>query len=331
MSKLEAVAVGCNYAGTPTALQGCINDAKNMGKFWNDLGIPCDVITDDVNPDKTTANGIIQLLDDCARRSFVHNLEFMAISFSCHGGRFKDRTGDEKDGKDEAIIGSDLRPVTDDFIQVVMGHFNPKTKVLLIFDCCHSATMGDFLWSWTKPFKRPAVENIKCQLKGKIISISGCLDRGTSADAYDIKGDQKYSGALTTFLLDLIPQHKNNIFELVEALKDALTKNGFKQHPKICSTYNLALEPAYLPARLTAEKKKRAPKKKEPSEKNEPKKRKAAPKKESSEKITKKARKAPPKKAADEYDEENGLDLEEGEVVADEEEGAVELGDQDDE
>jgi hypothetical protein len=323
---MEAVAVGCNYAGTPNALQGCINDAKNMGKFWKDMGVPCDVITDDVNPDKTSANGIIQLLDDCARRSFVHNLEFMAISFSTHGGQVKCTAGDEKDGKDEAIIGSDLRPVTDDFIQVVMGHFNPKTKVLLIFDCCHSATMGDFLLSWTKPYKKPVVENIKCQIKGKIISISGCLDKGTSADAYNIHGDKKYSGALTTFLLDLIPQHKNNIFELVEALQAALTKNGYKQHPRICSTYNLAMEPAYLPARLTTEKKKRAPKKPASPKEGEPKKRKAAPKKEG-QKIAKKAKKAPPQKAVDEDEEEN----EEGEVVADEEEGAVELDDQDDE
>jgi hypothetical protein len=326
MSKIEAVAVGINYAGTPNALSGCINDAINVGKFWTDLGVPCDVVTDDVNPDKTTANGIIQLLDDCARRSFVHNLEYMCLSFSCHGTQVKDKNKDEKDGKDEALVGSDMRPVTDDFIQVVMGHFNPKTKVLMIFDCCHSATIGDFLLSWTKPYKKPVVENILCNIKSKIISISGCLDAGTSADAYNIHGDKKYSGALTTFLLDLIPKHKNNIFELVDALHDALKKGGFKQHPKICSTYNLALEPAYLPAKLTAEKKKRAPKKASAEKKgssSEPKKRKAAPKKEG-QKIAKKAKRAPPKKAVDEDDDEV---VEEGETVEVEEEGQLDLED----
>lgn len=345
-SKYEAVAVGINYAGTSNALSGCINDAMNWGKFWTKMGVPCDVITDDVNPDKTTVQGLIQILDDGARRSYIHNLEFMWFSFSCHGMQVRDRNGDEKDHKDEAMVGSDMLPVTDDIIQVAMSHFNPKTLVVFHFDCCHSKTLGDFLFSWTRPYKKPVVENIHCQIKAKIISISGCIDSGTSADAYNIHGDKKYSGASSTFLMDLIPQHKTNIFELVDALEKALTQAGFKQKPKICSTYNLALQPAYLPAKLTAEKKKRPTKPKSEKKKTEKKsvlneedeqeeskaptkKRKAAPKKPAASSTTQKKRKAaaPPKHAADEDENvENGLDLEE-ETVEIEDEGQLDLED----
>lgn len=253
--KGRALLFGLNYDNSPDAkLNGCINDVANIAKYLNKtINIPVKVCTDDVDKDATSALGIVRNLYELALQSYSENLDFVWIHYSGHGSYIVDKTRDEKDGKDECLVPNDFATaglIQDDLLNSIFKYFNPKTRVVCIFDCCHSGTIGDVKYSWEGPTKC-AVENILCTVPAKIITLSGCLDTQTSADAFNVMGDSKYVGAMTSCLLMVLneqPQIKNDIFQMVSALRTKLKQSGFSQVPKLCSTYNLARDKQFIPA-----------------------------------------------------------------------------------
>jgi lipopolysaccharide biosynthesis glycosyltransferase len=77
------------------------------------------------------------------------------------------------------------------------------------------------------------------------------LDNQTSADAFNIQGDNKYTGALTTCLLSVLKNNKaakSDVFVLLSALREELRLKRFNQVPKLCSTYNLARDKVFFAA-----------------------------------------------------------------------------------
>lgn len=147
-------------------------------------------------------------------------------SYSGHGASVLDDNNDEKDNRDEALVPSDFRVsgvIRDDYINSLFKYFNPKTRVFFVFYCCHSATMGDVKYSWEGPIQC-AVENILCDVSARIITLSGCLDDQTSADAYNVLADRKYIGALTACLLLTLREQKQltNVFTLLAQVREKL-------------------------------------------------------------------------------------------------------------
>uniref|UniRef100_A0A6C0BGG3 Peptidase C14 caspase domain-containing protein n=1 Tax=viral metagenome TaxID=1070528 RepID=A0A6C0BGG3_9ZZZZ len=251
----RALLFGLNYATSPDAkLNGCINDVINISKYLNtNLGIPVKVCTDDGDTYSTSAMGIIRNLYELALQSYSEKLDFVWVHYSGHGSYIVDKSGDEKDGKDECLVPSDYAKsgmISDDFINTLFGYFNPNTRVICVFDCCHSGTIGDVKYSWEGP-KTCAVENILCSIPARIITLSGCFDNQTSADAHNVLGDNKYVGALTSCLLMVLkeqPQVKNDVFQMIANLRTKLRERGFSQLPKLCSTYNLARDKVFIPS-----------------------------------------------------------------------------------
>lgn len=251
----KAFLFGLNYQNTPDlALNGCINDVKNMAAYLQtELGIPCETFTDDVNLQDTSAMGMLNRLYEIAMQSYRDNLDFVWIHYSGHGTYVRDMTGDEKDLRDECLVPNDYRTagvISDDYINSLFSYFNPNTRVVCVFDCCHSGTIGDVKYSWEGP-NRVNVENILCKASTKIITLSGCLDRQTSADAYNVLGDGKYAGAMTSCLLMALRDNKqgtwSNAFTLVTALRAKLSERGYTQTAKLCSSHNLAKDPVFIP------------------------------------------------------------------------------------
>lgn len=255
MAKRRGYLFGLNYANDSTAkLNGCINDVKNMAAYLQDVaGIPCETFTDDVNQPETSASGMLNRLYKIAKQSYSDNLDLVWIHYSGHGSYVTDSSGDEKDGRDEALVPSDFRTaglISDDSINSLFSSFNPKTRVICVFDCCHSGTIGDVLYSWEGP-KKVVVENILCQASGRVITLSGCLDTQLSADAQNVFKDNEFAGAMTSCLLMALNENKSgtwaNVFTLVKATRDKLKKRGFQQVPKLCSTHNLAKDMVLIP------------------------------------------------------------------------------------
>ena len=252
--RARALLFGLNYAHTADAkLAGCVNDVRAMAAYLAAAVTPnVEVVTDDVDLAGTSAQGIVRRLYDLAVRSFSEDLELAYVHYSGHGSYVRDASGDEADGQDECLVPSDFRTaglVSDDTLCALFGAFNPKTRVVCVFDSCHSGTVGDVLYSWEGP-RRAAVENIMCDVKARVLTLSGCLDAQTSADAQGLLGDGKAIGALTACLLLALresPAAAKDAFALLAAVRAKLRERGFPQVPKLCSTHNLARDPVFLP------------------------------------------------------------------------------------
>ena len=261
--KGRAILFGLNYANDADAsLQGCINDVNNMARYLTDhVHIPCDVYTDDITPNDTTFNGMIARLIDVALQSHTDDLDLVWVHYSGHGCYEPDRSGDELDRRDECLVPSDFRTgrvIVDDLLNVLLRRFNPRTRVVCVFDCCHSGTIADVKYSWESD-RRVTIENIMCGVRAKVITLSGCMDDQTSEDAFDVLGDKRFSGAMTSCLLALLSTAGGtaassssgtpgvDVFALLVGLRAKLSERGFTQRPKLCSTYNLAKDRSFLP------------------------------------------------------------------------------------
>ena len=252
--KGKAMLFGINYVASPSSkLNGCINDVNNMAKYLKSkMNIPTIVYTDVSTPADTTAKGMIKRLYELTVASYKEDLDFVWIHYSGHGTSIADDNGDEKDGQDECLVPSDYEQsgfIPDDIVLSVLQHFNPKTRVICCFDCCHSGTIGDVKYRW-ETAKRCTVENILCTVPAKVITISGCTDTQTSADAYNVGGDNQYTGAMTSCLLAILteqPLISKDAFQVLSFLRLKLKQKGFTQQPKLCSTHNLARDPQFLP------------------------------------------------------------------------------------
>lgn len=254
--RTKAVMFGINYINTPDArLQGCINDVTEMAMVCKTLmGIQnVTLYTDDKTPADTTKAGIIQRLTELATASVAEKLDLVWVHYSGHGSYMRDTNGDERDGRDECLVPSDFMTagfLMDDVLSMVFAKFNPKTRVICVFDSCHSATVTDVKYSWLNP-QRATVENLRCTIQCPMLTLSGCMDNQTSADAFNVLGDRRFVGALTGCLVLLLRKnialYKKNVFKLVEDLRIMLKQRGFTQIPWLCSTHNVAKDPVLLP------------------------------------------------------------------------------------
>ena len=251
--KGRALLFGLNYASSPQGkLQGCINDVVNTGKYIQAcMPIPVKVCTDDTPNPETTKTRILQNLYELGLQSYSENLDFVWIHYSGHGSYIADRSKDDLDGRDECLVPSDYATaglIDDDTLNRVFNHFSPRTRVLFVCDACHSGTMCDLKYSWISPSKRKT-ENSQCTVKAKVLTLSGCLDLQTSADAFNVLGDGKYSGALTSCLLQVLiqmPTLRKDVFKMHAALCIKLKERGFPQRPLLCSTYDLARDRVFF-------------------------------------------------------------------------------------
>lgn len=231
----KALLFGLNYKNTPNQLNGCINDVHNMKGFLSEKGYQVTIHTDEDIPTYTTATGILQKLNNIVAESWKEDLTHVWIHYSGHGCNVKDVSGDERDRKDECLVPSDFKHrglVKDDYIRDIVKNFNPKTKVFMVFDCCHSGTMADLPYHYIT--HTPTKENDTI-MKSNIVMISGCMDVQTSADAFNVNHLYKYSGAMTSCLLKVIESSKD-IFDLIHALNDELKQRNFTQRPQLSSS-----------------------------------------------------------------------------------------------
>jgi hypothetical protein len=242
----KALLVGINYINDPqNRLYGCINDIVNTTDVLTKVyGYP--------------QSNIINLRDDSnnaalypTRENILSNLTRLIAEsgtlseiwfhYSGHGSQVKDTNGDEIDGLDEVLVPIDFRQkgfITDDEIFNIVK--NSKCKTMLIFDCCHSGTICDLQWSFeykNGPFLKTMNTN-KILPNKNIVSISGCKDTQTSADAYDTDAKQGI-GAFTYSLLHCLRENNYgiDILKLHRAICNYILSCGFTQIPMLsCSS-----------------------------------------------------------------------------------------------
>ena len=247
-SNKYALLVGINYRGSDCELSGCINDVQGMKQFLiNHAGYSEDniiVLTEDENSKhQPTKENIIKKLYNLIFKANDANTSEIWFHYSGHGSYQRDRDGDEDDGRDEVIVPLDYNKsgdISDDLLRSMFKKVPQSCQVKCIFDCCHSGTILDLKYQYRRG-DHFNVENQASRLPANIIMISGCRDNQTSADAYDVNQDDKWSGAMTSSFLKVMSDHDYEISwkNLLLDMRSFLRDNEYTQVPQICSSFKL--------------------------------------------------------------------------------------------
>ncbi len=251
----------CNpsvFYGDALTLRGCVNDSKSFYSFLTRQKFG--KIYYNVDSDATIGN-FLKVWRDATKD--LKDGDTLLLQMSRHGmsldQQVMDNDKEHSSGTysgDQAAVMYDGVIVDDCFWRLFMDL--PKVKLIYVNDSCHSGSQykvasipipgnerkyrkargvsKDYLpkknnvldlVQLEKVFGKPVSKDQKFDL----ISISGCQDHETSADAY-IGG--KYAGALTYCLLSsLYTYPKKSLKELSEVLNQSIKANGFDQNPKI--------------------------------------------------------------------------------------------------
>ena len=245
MVKSKAILFGINYntSHKDARLRGCINDVRNMANFLEHTAKYDSVklYTDEENDYPVSAHRIIYKLYKLAIDTHRNNIRKVWIHFSGHGCSIPDNSNDEIDGKDECILPSDYKKsgvITDDVLKSVFKYFHKDTKVVCVFDCCHSGTIGDLCYRYVN--NNCHVENHVSRCMADIIILSGCADDQTSADAYNVCNRHQFTGAMTSCLIECLEENNNfenkDVFYIIDMVHDNLIRKRFTQIPQITSS-----------------------------------------------------------------------------------------------
>lgn len=251
-SNKRALLIGLNYPlDVNYKLLGCCNDARNMSKYlMTNFGFTSQQITLLTDEDIKTAprvsrDGILAALYDLCIASWKENLDTVVFHYSGHGSQERDLNADEKTGMDEGIVPMDYMVrglIVDDLLKEIFLKFNPKTKIICFFDCCHSGTMLDlpFAYDQQRPADPDQMRHIALPNAPKIYCFSGCMDNQTSADATDDTNTP--AGAMTASMLRLLTAKGKSSYSLLQFQQDltnSLKARGFSQRPLLTSSVSV--------------------------------------------------------------------------------------------
>lgn len=260
-SKRKALLIGINYLKTKAELRGCANDTSNMAMFLRKRGFKDSEIriltesSDEMPTKHNIINGLRWLLENENDEDMT-----LVLQYSGHGSWVYDKSNDEDDGRDECLVPLDYKKngmIFDDDIKLLLEEYmKPNTKMFAIIDACHSGTIMDlnhninFYNTQKQKFKlNLTLSAEKNNIKGQVITLSGCEDLQKSIDA---KLDKKFQGVLTyAFLIALKTLQKNNEEEsyinIVCCIYKTIKKDfSYKQNPTLSSNKTIILENPFL-------------------------------------------------------------------------------------
>lgn len=169
-AKTHVIIVALDYPGTKYSLS-CTKDGANIQTLCSECGVS-DVTT--LYNGQATCDEVVSAIDDVGSR--CGSGDYFILYYSGHGTSVLDRSGDEADGKDEALclVNEDgkIDRMTDDYLAaVIQRSVAEDVNVIVLADCCHSGTIADFC--------SPSWGNTKAVL------ISGCSDAQEAGDTGD--------------------------------------------------------------------------------------------------------------------------------------------------
>lgn len=266
----RALLIGINYLGTPSQLNGCINDINNVGSYlFNMRKYNSFIVLTDYTRIKPTKANILQAFN--ALFTNVRDGDELWFHYSGHGSLLQDTNRDEESGFDSCICPIDYERagfISDDVIRQMLAQRVPKgVKLYIVLDACHSGTGCDLRYKYddnsylTNKSASPStplpdkyipsdwsLQQTSYEFKkynktiGEVYSISGCQDEQTSADAF-IEGQA--TGALTFILLSCLRANSSTSYKWKHLLKDICCTEkirGFTQKTCITSGTPINLE-----------------------------------------------------------------------------------------
>ncbi len=248
---MKGLFIGINYLGTPYKLNGCFNDIDNMQQLYiKEFKLSnIRVLRDDIRTMMPTKANIISNLNWLLTNNEPQSQLF--LHYSGHGSYILDKNGDEKDGRDETIVSSDLLNISDDEIFDIINKNINDSNLFAVFDSCHSGTGMDLEYNLDmtlNPMKIVKGGKKLISPNSKIMFLSGCKDDQTSADAYD-KINNKYqsTGALTWGLYNILSQSFDiNIKSFITDLQTRLKSRGYVQTPQLSFSYDADINSKFM-------------------------------------------------------------------------------------
>lgn len=232
--------IGIQYENPPAKLYGCVNDAKHLRQCLIDQyhfkPENCELL---LEKDATTSR-IISKLFGLAFLSHRYRNSVFFVSYSGHGTQQGDRTGDERDGRDECLVPVDAQRnglITDDLLNTIIGQFHPSSRVTWIQDSCMSGSGLDLKYKYISGNKS-VTDNGDCNVKAQVIMVSGCKDNQYSMDTVI---DDKPQGAMTASLLHVLGETDYSItcYALLSKMRKFLEVNNYDQVPQMTSSIRL--------------------------------------------------------------------------------------------
>jgi hypothetical protein len=236
----HALCIGINnYPGTQMDLRGCVNDANDWADELGRRGFGVHKLLDAQATKAAMVKAFKSVIGEAGKGDLV------VITYSGHGTYVPDRSGDERDGLDEALCPYDLQTageaLLDDEIRRLFAARKPGVKLVLISDSCHSGTVtraaepaaqdDDIprprfmpIGNWLPADKLPgaksgkALDAVKAPAGvspfGKILSesagdllLSGC-EEGPNNFSYDARISGRPNGAFTYYALKTLKKLK---------------------------------------------------------------------------------------------------------------------------
>lgn len=200
---IHALCIGTNYLGTVNELGGCVNDARDLAKRFKPFCASFTVLRNG----QATREGILK----AARRTFKGMAagDLLVLTFSGHGTRERDYSGDEVSGYDQALVCDDFELIYDDEMHDLLAERPPRTYVFAIIDACHSGTI------YRSPIKPRTIPIGRCRThkhdrRGQSIrtltnawAFLGCDEAGYSLDGWF---NGRGNGVLTYYTLAALGQ-----------------------------------------------------------------------------------------------------------------------------
>lgn len=243
----KALLIGINYIGTNAELNGCINDVINIKNYLiSNCGYKIGeiaMLTEASKKKKPTRQNIINYINWLVKDNKADSRLF--FHYSGHGSYIKDRSKDEKDGRDETICPLDYSSggmlVDDQLKKLMVDPLCRGAKLTAVFDCCHSGTILDLRCNYSvnsNPRNTRYSVSIDKHYKsslGDITLLSGCMDSQVSADTYEERQSQ---GAMTYALLKTLKKYNNKkktgtYKGIIKNMTVFIKQKGYKQLPQL--------------------------------------------------------------------------------------------------
>jgi len=173
------------------------------------------------------------------------------IQYSGHGTEVRDRTGDEKDGFDEAFCPLDGGVILDDwlFLNTVKPlERHPGASLFFLVDACHSGTCLDLqIQYYATRGERPTIRvnvdrNPKRTCTSHVLGFSAAMDDQT---ATDIQGQSIPQGAFTEMFLEVFRKHQKKPLSYRRFILETdalLAKAGYAQQASLSASHKLDLD-----------------------------------------------------------------------------------------
>jgi hypothetical protein len=273
-----ALLIGINYPGTNAELRGCVNDVKAMFAMLKkycgvDKAIfladePEQLVTgrNAVVPHHDSLDGadepikfptyenifeemerVVKMANDVAARG---DTPFVFLHYSGHGGSTIDLSGDEADNLDETLYPCDFRTagqiVDDDIRDKFLAKLPASARCFMFMDECHSGTVADMPHKFDAQTGKCTTEDGTLAVRARVMSISGCMDTQTSADAFINKTFQGAMTAAATTLFPALMRKTASVQQVGEAMHKYMREGGYTQRPQICASFPLRPETTFL-------------------------------------------------------------------------------------